>query len=129
MRTQQQAIILSAELSTLGTSENIMRSFDLMQWLELSGFKFGQSKGCYKGTTERSYVVLVNTQDDINRLQSIAAKYNQDSILLKDANGLAHLMYGNGTEEVLGRMVGVNKSEALKQDAWTELNGQYFIVA
>ena len=60
MNINNQVIILSAELSDLNVEENLKRSINLGACLEDLNLNFSKVQGCYKGTKELSFMVLIN---------------------------------------------------------------------
>lgn len=128
MNITQQVVILSAERSELGAAENLNRTNILRGCIDDIGLKFSQAIGVYKGKEEMSFVVLINTLDDIENLKSFAFNnFDQESVLYQDANQEAYLLFGDGTEQRLGVLERTNKDDAIIRDAYTILNGEYYV--
>lgn len=123
-----QAIILSGELSTLNDYENLKRTINLGACLEDCNFKFKKCLGVYKGTSEVSFLVVVKNEDDIQIIKDFAFKsFNQESILLQDANGLCTLEYNNGKIKALGKFQRVNSKFIEQYESYTVLDGEIFV--
>lgn len=86
--------------------------------------------GKYQGINEKSLLVpLRSFNDDSRLLLELAHVHNQESILLVDANGLASLEYPKDhSSRFIGRIFQVPKEHAERMAAYTEINGEYFIV-
>ena len=85
--------------------------------------------GCYKGTVETSYMVGVR-QKDIATLLDIAERYEQESILFRDANKDCQLLFVRGQGERLGQMVKVDESVAKELENYTydDETGDYYAI-
>ena len=81
-------------------------------------------KGCYKGIKELAFLVY-----GMNRTMMLLlmVKYNQDSILYVDNERRATLLYQDGRIEYIGIFKNVSEERALREFAYTELDGRYFI--
>lgn len=123
-----QAIILSGELSNLSNEENLARTINLGACLEDCNFQFKKALGVYKGQEEVSFVVLVWNQDDINTVKDFAFKnFNQESVLLQDANGLCSLEFQNGDSKTLGKFKTINPKFIEQYDNYTVMDGKVFV--
>lgn len=87
--------------------------------------------GKYEGQNERSFIANMDNYYDIEPFLK-----DQESILVLnryDARDIprARLIYQNGVEEELGRLVPVTKEEAMQCASWTfdPLSGTYYITA
>lgn len=130
MNTYQKVIILSAELSTLGQRENSNRTILLDEMLSELNISYKNATGCYKGTSETSFVCVVNNDAELDTIKNFAFKnFNQESVLEQDSNGICRLEYQNDTSEVLGKLRQVSGEVATKQDAYTVMGGKYYVVA
>lgn len=130
MNTLPNIIILSAERVGHTAYENMQRTDMLRSMLLDCGFAFNSIKGFYKGVEEKSFVVIVKDAADFETVKDFAFKtFQQESILHSDANRFTKLIYGNGSEEVLGKFTQVPESVALKQESYTysEQTSEYFI--
>lgn len=119
-------VIISAELSTLSFSENENRTNELMKKLNAACIKYKSVIGCYKGSVEISFVCIAD--GNLGILLKLAKEYKQESILVRNENGV-HLQYADGFQERIGeKIVMVSQAEAMSQDAYTATNGLYYIV-
>jgi len=127
MNTVQQVVILSGELSSLSSTENTRRTTLLNDMIAELRLPFKGSAGVYKGTIEKSFVVVVNDQADIDTLAGFAFKsFGQESILHQDSNQLARLIYSDGRTETLGKLVQVPKELAETLDNYTLMDGKFY---
>jgi len=125
----QQVIILSAELSDLSNEENKSRTLTLDSWLRDLGLNFTQVQGCYKGSSEESFLVVIRESDCIETLKGFAFKqFNQDSVLYQDTSGLCYLEYENGISNKIGRFEQVNPNYIKTLDAYTVINDKVFTI-
>jgi hypothetical protein len=121
MRHYNTYIILSAEKSTESTLDNIQRSAELESSLELSQYTFKRAIGRYRGTQETSYIVPVDTRQDIQFLRILAASFQQESIL-EVSQGHGWLLYTEGSEEYIGSVVNASGRE----DSYTQVGSKLF---
>ena len=85
-------------------------------------------QGVYKGTSELAYLVEVN--DNMDAIQAIASKHNQDCILYLDNQRNAYLVYPDNSQEHIGVFKSASKQLAEKQDSYTynpETNTYYIV--
>jgi hypothetical protein len=128
MRTSTPVIIFSTELVGLNSSQVKNRNDAALTSLTRKGIRFAQGFGSYKGNKESNFVCLIDNQSQINDIKIIAEFFNQESILLVDANQRAVLLNGQvGTRTSLGRLIQVDKARALQEFNYTELNGSYYV--
>ena len=127
MNTVQQVVILSGELSSLSSNENDRRTTLLNDMIAELRLPFKRAEGVYKGTIEKSFVVVVNDQADIDTLAGFAFKsFGQESILHQDSNQLARLIYADGKTETLGKLVQVSKELAETKDNYTVMENKFY---
>ena len=128
MNISKQVIILSAELAGLSKEENARRTNTLEHCLQDCNLTFNRASGVYKGKEEVSFVVVPNNEDEIQGVKEFAfLNFNQESVLVQDSNQEAYLEFGDGTVERLGRLSEVPQAIAQAEDAYTILNGKYYI--
>lgn len=128
MRTVSQVVILSAELSTKRFESNRQRTETLEGMLNDCNFRFKKALGCYKGSSEDSFVVVLRDAQELETLKDFAfTNFEQESILYQDANQEAYLVFANGKTEQLGRLEQVDKKEATSQEAFTVMGGNYYV--
>jgi hypothetical protein len=126
MNQRNQVIILSAELE--GESLNDIRSENLANCINDLRLPFCEAQGVYNGVAEKSFIVVVKSQHDIDALKNFAFKnFNQESILHSDSNGHSELIFKDDTRQALGILNAVNKDEALASGNYTLSNGEYYI--
>jgi hypothetical protein len=127
MNTVQQVVILSAELQGLSQAENNRRTILLNDMISELGLSFKTAKGVYKGVSENAFVVIVNNQLDIETLANFAFRsFTQESVLHQDSNQLARLIFADGSTELLGKLVQVDKEIAQKLDNYTVMEDKFY---
>lgn len=128
MNITRQVVILSAELSTKSFESNRQRTQTLEGILQDLHLSYNKATGVYKGSQEDSFVVIVNSELDIEVLRDFAFKnFDQESILVQDANQEAYLLYQDGTTQRLGVLEQATKEVATAQDSYTIMNDNYYI--
>lgn len=93
-------IILSAERSHLSSERNFQRTSDLQKRLEAMRFMgaiagYARAVGVWKGEQEESFVVLFEPNRHpmaVSQLMHLARGYEQDAILLADADRNAMIL-------------------------------------
>lgn len=136
----QSIVIISAERYDKPQDENDIRTKWLDIALTLSGIPHHKAQGCYKGTSEESFVCLVDSPLD-TRLVDLAISFEQESILVRADDGI-FLLYPSrdyaGTdfeqttikfERIGDKIKAVSPAYAETQDAYTIMNGRCYIVA
>ena len=122
-------IIISAELSSLQESVNKPRTKLLEDLLKVNSIPYKKSIGCYKGCTENSFVCAPKTLKQIEQLGTFSKAFDQDSILFRTSTGGVYLCFNNGDKLRLGdKLVSVSESKAKSQDAYTFVDGRYYVV-
>lgn len=124
MNTVSQVVILSAELSGEDNNRRTSLLNDMIAELKLP---FKRAVGVYQGGKENSFVVVVNSQADIDVLKGFAFKsFGQESILHQDANQEARLIFADDSTKQLGKLQQVSKELALTLDNYTEMDGKFY---
>lgn len=95
--------------------------------LDARGIAYKSAQGCYKGATEPA-IVVIDTDATRATVQGFARLFEQESLLLVDANRAARLESPDGELiESLGRLRAVPEHVAKGRDAWTRVNDQFYI--
>lgn len=100
--------------------------------LDKLGIPYLSVMGSYKGIQNREYLFPLTSShgDETNDLIELSKQYNQESILIVDANGLGSLYYNaTNTERVIGQWLEVSKETISNLAAWTRVSERYFVVA
>lgn len=122
-------VIISAEQSGLLQETNDLRTAALRAQLDTIGVVWVSSLGSYKGSIEKSNVVVINSAEKLNKLMDLARDYGQESILVRYADGQVELQYTNGTVEKLqGDLVQIPSITSSLYDGWTLVNERYYTV-
>jgi hypothetical protein len=127
----QQLVILSAELATNDDITNQRNTISLRKILTDKHYKFTDCLGCYSGVQEKSFLVHVDTQDQLNFLKYIGIEvFNQECILYRDSNGLFSLEYNDKSEIIGKKFKELSESEAKLRGNYTKIlpRGICFIV-
>jgi hypothetical protein len=90
-----------------------------------------QLLGSYKGKKNPSYLIEIESKQELRRVLDCAKEANQESVLFLDQDRNATLMFIDmfvGDIE-LGRLVAVSEEEAKKEENWTfnPVTGVYYI--
>ena len=97
--------------------------------LERAGLKYKEVVGVYKGELERSYLVI-DQGDAFVRVLDLAAKADQDTILVVDENRESQLYFIKSSKtEYLGEFKCVPETEARQVDSYTfdSERGAYYV--
>jgi len=97
---------------------------------QLTKIPFLSVKGSYKGTTNNAYLFPLTSShgSEAEDLIEIARMYQQESVLIVDANGLGSLYFIKDNNEVLlGKWV-ETVEPITKLEAYTQINNQTFVV-
>ena len=123
--------IISAERFTLTKGENQKRHQDLLTQLKRDGFKTKVVEGVYHGQTEKSILVLLESNFlavDLGYLKNYGMIFDQESILFVDADRKAELHFpATNKAEKLGNFVAVTKGIAIQCDNYTQDGQDYYI--
>ena len=129
MNTFQQIVIMSVSKQVSDLTD-IESTNDFDMYLKSNKFSFNQAMSCYQGNKERSFVILINDDLELELLKAVAMKYNKESILFQDSNGISQLLFTDGSNQVaiLGKLREVDNKEALSKDDYTILKGKYYSI-
>lgn len=123
-------IIMSAELSTLSKEENIKRTKQLDHMLTVQGITHSKVLGMYNGYQETSFMVLITSSDVREFVINLGKFFEQESILDRDSENNAHLVFLDNSRPPmnLGKLVQVSQSEAFTNGSYTyePTKGQYY---
>ncbi len=122
-------IIFSVFNKGLGDT-NLVRHQSVKTTFLLEGITFKEVVGHYKGYDELS-LVIADTPKNRELVLTIAKESTQESILIRDNQGFATLIYlANNKSEFLGQFSQVYESEAKRLESWTYdiENKQYYAI-
>jgi hypothetical protein len=98
---KREFIILSAELDTLSASENKTRTERLRSFLNDLRLPYKTMDGLYE---EDSFLVVVKDEIEIDCIIRLAFyTFSQKTILFRNYQGEASLLFDDGTTELLGK--------------------------
>lgn len=120
--------IISAERFNLTKEENAQRTLDMVATFLREGVDFIACQGVYKGTAERSFMVLDAGPQTACLIERLAKAYEQESVL-KVRKLEATLVYFDGETEpmYLGRFEPyVGDTAGL--DAYTKVGSKVYVV-
>lgn len=126
--------ILSGALSDYHAVSNQDRTDSLERWLRAEGLATVQVNGCYKGSRERSILVIDERPDNDlceSAVMRLARQYDQGSILAVDSNRQARLIHCDCDHvESIGRWHAVGADTVMNNPSasYTERAGQYYTV-
>jgi hypothetical protein len=130
MNISRQVVILSATKNGDSVENTNFRTKTLRGILGDLRLPFSEATGVYKGQTETSFVVVISDNFDIDTLKAVAFKnFDQESILVQDANQEAYLIFNDGTTQNLGRLEQVSEEQARKLDNYTILNNNFYAIS
>lgn len=123
IQTKKPFVIISAERSTNTIKENKKNHLDLWLQLKRDGFSIKEVKGVYKGTVEKSIIVILNQRwlaVELATFKNYAAIFDQESILFVDEERNASLIFPKQVEaEKLGKFIAVTKGIATQMSNYT----------
>ena len=119
--------MFSAELSTLDQQQNDKRTKNLMQCLEDCNIKFSKAQGYYKGTSEKTFIVVPKNTSEVETIKNFCFNnFGQESILYQDTTGNCYLEFSTGETMRIGRLKQVNPKLIEMLDNYTIFNGRVF---
>ena len=123
--------IISAERFTLTNGENQKRHQELLTQLKKDGFKTKVVDGVYHGQTEKSILVLLESNFlsvDLGYLKNYGMIFDQESFLFVDADRKAELHFpASNKADKLGNFVAVTKGIAIQCNNYTQDGQDYYI--
>lgn len=108
---------------------NELRYSSLFNALKSNNRAVVKANGRYNGANEPSFVLTGdNNFEEI--IKDICATHKQECFMVVyPAQGaVAELVYNNGVRKDIGKFTRVSKDEAEKAQAYTELDGVYYVV-
>lgn len=120
--------IISAERFNLTKEENAQRTLDMVATFLREGVDFIACQGVYKGTAERSFMVLDAGPQTACLIERLAKAYEQESVL-KVRKLEATLVYFDGETEpmYLGRFE-PHTGAVDGLDAYTKVGSKVYVV-
>jgi len=121
-------IIISAHYSSIPIINAILTEH-LRQWLTAGSFEFKECIGCYKGVEEASFIVTFDYRTKFSQLLERAANLQQESVLvMHDDFTACRLHYvSDGSQQDLGDFKEVSAAHANECEAFTFVNGSYYV--
>ncbi len=98
--------------------------------LKSLGLPWKALRGKYLGTEERSYLIVLESPDDLMRVSELASDAEQECILYLDSERNVTEVCSDGSSKDVGVLESVSESEALKSDSWTHdfINNNWFLI-
>lgn len=119
--------IISAERFNLSKEENAKRTMTMVDTLLHEGVDFIACHGVYKGTAERSFMVMDTGLETAWLIERLAEVFEQESVL-EVREMKATLVYFNGTKpEYLGDF-GLHDGDVDGLEAYTKVGSKVFVV-
>jgi len=124
IQTKKPFVIISAERSINTAKENKKNHLDLWLQLKGEGFSIKEVEGVYKGTVEKSILVVLNQRwlaVGLATFKNYASIFDQESILFVDEERNASLIfpYNKENSEKLGKFIAVTKGIATQMSNYT----------
>lgn len=124
MRQQYKKLIfLSAQTSF---RHNEIRHVSLKTQLQRQGYKPVDVDGVYFGQTEKSLMVIVDSEKTLKGFLKLAASFDQESILYRDNENNCELFYVNGKREKLGQLKQICAAHRGQYSSYTKFNDKYY---
>ena len=129
MKNQNSKFYIFSVYTTTKTEEqNKLDHLNTLTELYRSGRLAAQVNGAYKGIEETS-ILIIDEPGVEAQVVRLCKQFNQESFLEVTAfDRDAKLNYLDGTIAQLGKFKAVDKAIALTKNAWTEKDGQFYIV-
>jgi hypothetical protein len=123
-------MIVSPDKPELGLSDGEAES--RRTWFEHKltqlGYSFKRAYGSFNGKREVSYIVLVEDEGAEHALFRLAKAFQQDAVLIVDANGYAALFDSDGQYLAnKGQFVEVSQEIAQAAESYTFANDHYYV--
>lgn len=119
--------IISAERFNLTKEENAKRTMTMVDTLLHEGADFIACHGVYKGTAERSFMVMDTGLETSCMIVLLAEAFEQESVL-EVREMKANLVYFDGTKpEYLGDF-GLHTGDVEGLEAYTKIGSEVFVV-
>ena len=124
-------VIISAERFDKTVEENKKSHLELMTQLKKDKFLIKEIEGVYRGTSEKSILVILNKKwlfTDLGYLKNYASIFDQESILFVDGDRNATLIFMKKPwlEEKLGKFIAVPKGVATQMSNYTFDGKDYY---
>lgn len=114
-------VFISAELSTLSSTENSIRTEKLKSILESRKMSFVKVEGYYKGVKEDSFMITTNFYVEV--LSKLAFNlFNQESVMICDSLANCKLKYQDGKLESIGSLSSISHKEVELYDNFSIIN-------
>jgi hypothetical protein len=118
-----ETVFISAQLDNYDSDSNSLRNEALYSILEDLGCRFQQTHGYYKGSSELSFMVILEPNKGFTEkfFANIAFEnFGQESILYRDNTKTGYLLYNKGKgAEKLGKIVEITEKQAKSRDNYT----------
>ena len=120
--------IISAERFNLTKEENAQRTLYMAATLLLKGAYFIACHGVYKGTAERSFMVLGGDLQTARLIDRLARAFGQESVLeVRELEASLVYFDGKTKPEHLGRFE-LFTGDVTDLDAYTKIGNQVYVV-
>jgi len=113
------SIIISAELSTLDTLENQLRTKQLIKDLNRLEIPFTTVNGMYKGSTEQSFIIESEFCSHAE-IFKLAVKYKQEAVLVLNHDCIGTLYYmDNSSPDIIGKFKALDSYTRIGHNVYT----------
>lgn len=119
-------VFISAEIAYLDRDQNNARTEQLHAMIRSDYRVTIEVAGYYKGTPERSFLVWIRNDADIDVLLGIAAEFMQESILVVHGDKTCQLYYTDGRLQEIGLWENISESSLHRYSSYTKIAGRYY---
>ncbi len=120
--------IISAERFNLSKEENAQRTTDMVATMLLEDAAFLACQGVYKGTAERSFLVMDGGLQTACLIARLAKEYEQESVLeVREREATLVYFDGETKPEYLGYF-GQHDGDVDGLDAYTRIGNEIYVV-
>jgi hypothetical protein len=123
----ERVYIFSVFNSKRTAKENEETHKDTIRELKAKHYAPTEVVGKYNGAEETS-ILLYGTNLTESVIEELSKKNFQESYLIVYHDGVAELVYSNGSRKILGDFISVSESEARSKDAYSKIGNQWFVI-
>jgi len=128
MINRQRLVIGSAAKSELLPVENFKRSNTLEDLLKWKNLKYKRTKGVFNGKEEISFIVLFNTNEELDDLTRLfLARFDQDCIIEQTVSGECYMLPRSGKVTSLGKLKSYAANKANEFDNYTIMGSEIYV--
>jgi len=123
----ERVYIFSVANSKRSTAANDAAHAECIQNLKERYYTPTEVNGKYNGVEEKS-ILLYGTNLTEPVIEEITKKNFQESYLVVYHDGVAELVYSDGSRKIVGEFVPVKEHEAKSKDGYSKIGNQWFVI-